>query len=92
MKLKIAEETIKEIEIEIELPFYGSDGITYVRADKEIDGTAIGLICHHFKSIVVSKVEKGRIMDSWLLFPKITKEEFDEKFNEVLKTIQDEFK
>ena len=90
MKLKIAEETFKEIEIE--LPFYASDGITFVRADKEIDGTAIGLICHHFKSIDVAKVEKGRIMDSWLLFPKITKEEFDEEFNEVLKTIQDEFK
>ena len=90
MKLKIAEETFKEIEIE--LPFYASDGITFVRADKEIDGTAIGLICHHFKSIDVAKVEKGRIMDSWLLYPKITKEEFDEKFNEVLKLIQDEFK
>ena len=90
MNLKIAEETFKEIEIE--LPFYGSDGITFVRADKEIDGTAIGLICHHFKSIDVAKVEKGRIMNSWLLYPEITKEEFDEKFNEVLKTIQDEIK
>ena len=90
MKLKIAEETFKEIEIE--LPYYASDGITFVRADKELDGTAIGLICHHFKAIDVSKVEKGRIMDSWLLYPKITKEEFDEKFNEVLKTIQDEIK
>lgn len=90
MKLKIAEETFKEIEIE--LPFYASDGITFVRADKEIDGTVIGLICHHFKAIDVSKVEKGRIMNSWLLYPEITKEEFDEKFNEVLKTIQDEIK
>ena len=90
MKLKIAEETFKEIEIE--LPFYASDGITFVRADKEIDGTAIGLICHHFKSIDVAKAEKGRIINSWLLYPKITKEEFDEKFNEVLKIIQDEFK
>ena len=90
MKLKIAEETFKEIEIE--LPFYASDGITFVRADKDIDGTAIGLICHHFKSIDVSKIEKGRIMNSWLLYPEITKEEFDKKFNELLKIIQDEFK
>ena len=90
MKLKIAEETFKEIEIE--LPYYASDGITFVRADKELDGTAIGLICHHFKAIDVAKAEKGRIFDSWLLYPKITKEEFDEKFNEVLKIIQDEIK
>ena len=90
MKLKIAEETFKEIEIE--LPFYASDGITYIRADKEINGTAIGLICHHFEAIDVSKIEKGRIMNSWLLYPEITKEEFDEKFNEVLKIIQYEFK
>ena len=90
MKLKIEEKIIKEIEIE--LPYYASDGITFVRADKDIDGTAIGLICHHFKAIDVAKVEKGRIMDSWILYPKITKEEFDEKFNEVIKIIQDEIK
>ena len=90
MKLKIVEKTFNEIEIEF--PFYASDGITFVRADKELDGTAIGLTCHHFKAIDVAKVEKGRIMNSWLLYPEITKEEFDEKFNEVLKIIQDEIK
>ena len=90
MKLKI-NETI-HTEIEVELPYYVSNSSTYIKAEKEEGGFIFGITFSNYSASGIIRIEKGIIPGSWLLFQQITKEEFDAKFNELLKIIQDEIK
>ena len=88
MKLKIVEKIIKEIEIE--LPYYVSNGLHFFKFDKNQD-----CICVSKTSVngfVIQKIPKSQTPDEWYLFPQITKEEFEAEYNKVLKIIQDEIK
>ena len=88
MKLKIEEKTFKEIEIE--LPYYVSNGLHFFKFDKNQD-----CICVSKTSVngfVIQKIPKSQTPDEWYLFPQITKEEFEAEYNKVLKIIQDEIK
>jgi hypothetical protein len=88
MKLKIVEKTFKEIEID--LPYYTTNGLHFFKFDKNQD-----CICVSKTSVngfVIQKHPKSQTPDEWYLFPQITKEEFEAKFNELLKIIQDEIK
>ena len=88
MKLKIAEETFKEIEIE--LPYYTTNGLHFFKFDKNQDCICV---CKKYENgFIIEKHPKSQTPEQWYLLHQITKEEFDEKFNEVLKIIQDEIK
>ena len=85
MKLKINRQMTEEIDITF--PYYCSDGYKWLRFDSEKNGVFI------FDAHPVStKIEYGVLPEQWLLCPKISKEEFDNKFNELItriKNVQD---
>ena len=81
MKLKINRQITEEIDITF--PYYCSNGYKWIRFDGEKNGVFI------FDAHPVStKIEYGVLPDTWLLCPKISKEEFDNKFNEVITRIK----
>ena len=81
MKLKINRQITEEIDITF--PYYCSDGYKWLRFDGEKNGVFI------FDAHPVStKIEYGVLPDKWLLCPKISKEEFDNKFNELITRIK----
>lgn len=81
MKLKINRQITDEIDITF--PYYCSDGYKWIRFDSEKNGVFI------FDAHPVStKIEYGVLPDVWLLCPKISKEEFDNKFNELITRIK----
>lgn len=88
MKLKIKETTEKEIEFE--LPYYVTSGVHSFRFDENQN-----CICVYIGSkdcFEIQKLSKDRTPEEWYFYPQITKEEFEAKFNEALKLIQDEIK
>ena len=82
MKLKIEEKTFKEIEIE--LPHYTTNGIHFFKFDDNENCTSI--YKSNSNEFEISKRTRKMTPDSWWLYPQTT----EEKFNEVLKIIQDE--
>lgn len=81
MKLKINKQMT--VEIDIQFPYYCSDGYKWLRFDSEKNGVFI------FDAHPVStKIEYGVLPDQWLLCQKISKEEFDNKFNELITRIK----
>ena len=81
MKLKINRQITEEVDIQF--PYYCSDGYKWIRFDNEKNGVFI------FDAHPVStKIEYGVLPEEWLLCPKISKEEFDNKFNELITRIK----
>lgn len=86
MKLKISQTIEKEIEVEF--PYYASDGSTFVRADEEYNGFARGVFCHYYPNSEHVELKIGIIPEEWLMYPRITPERFNTKINEVLELIK----
>ena len=86
MKLKIIQTTVKEVDIE--LPYHASDGNTFIRAEKEVNGFVHGIFCHHYPNSEKAEIQIGIIPKEWLFYPEITVERFNTKINEVLGLIQ----
>ena len=86
MKLKIRETIEKEVEVEF--PYYASNGSTFVRADEEDNGFAHGVSCHYYPNSGHVELKIGIIPKEWLMYPHITPEGFNAKINEVLELIQ----
>ena len=86
MKLKIRETIEKEIEVVF--PYYASDGNTFIRAEREENGFANGIFCHHYPNSEHVELQIGTIPKEWLMYPHITPERFNTKINEVLGLIQ----
>ena len=86
MKLKISQKTVKEVDIE--LPYHASDGNTFIRAEKEVNGFVHGIFCHHYPNNEKAEIQIGIIPEEWLLYPEITPERFNDKINEMLELIK----
>ena len=86
--MKIEVKVKKTIEIEVELPYYTTSGVHSFRFDENQN-----CICVYLSSkdcFEIQKLPKERTPEEWYLEKQITKEEFEAKFNEALKLIQDE--
>ena len=86
MKLKIKETTEKQIDIE--LPYHASDGNTFIRAEREVNGFVHGIFCRNYTNSEHAELQIGTIPKEWLMYPHITPERFNAKINEVLGLIQ----
>ena len=86
MKIKVKKTT--ETEIEVKLPHYTTSGVHSFRFDENQN-----CICVYIGSkncFEIQKLPKEQTPEEWYLEKQITKEEFEAKFNEALKLIQDE--
>ena len=88
MKIEIKETTEKITEIEVELPYYTTSGIHFFRFDE--NQNCICVLENSSCGFSISKYPKSQTPESWYLYQKITKEEFESKFNEVIKLLQNE--
>ena len=90
MKIEIKERTEIRIEIEIELPYYTTSGIHFFRFDENQD--SICVLESSSSGFNIEKRPKSQTPESWYLYQKTTKEEFEAKFNEVIELLQNEIK
>lgn len=84
MKIEIKETT----EIEIELPYYTKSEIHFFRFDE--NQNCICVLENSSCGFSITKFPKSQTPESWYLYKEITKEEFEAKFNEVIKLLQNE--
>ena len=88
MKIEIKETTEKITEIEIELPYYTTSGIHFFGFDE--NQNCISILEKSSCGFGIEKRPKSQTPESWYLYQEITKEEFEAKFNEVIKLLQNE--
>ena len=87
---EIKERTERITEIKIELPYYTTSGIHFFRFDENQD--SICVLENSSCGFSIEKRPKSQTPESWYLYQKTTKEEFEAKFNEVIKLLQNEIK
>ena len=88
MKIEIKETTEKITEIEIELPYYTKSDTYFFRFDE--NQNCLYVFGNSLCGFSITKLPKSQTPESWYLYQKITKEEFEAKFNEVIKLLQNE--
>lgn len=88
MKIEIKETTERITEIEIEFPYYTTSGSHFFRFDE--NQNCLYVFKNSSCGFNIQKLPKSQTPENWYLYQKTTKEEFEAKFNEVIKLLQNE--